>query len=233
MKKSQGALENRAATALTMALSDYQVTTIIKDTENRIIELSRQHDLLKAEHDAAYEMFQKAYGEYTAVKNQLQENNILLDSMTRYKNNLGSKKAIRLVRSESHSDMKDKEKKKYSDNNVKVFKWTELAVEVLKEQNRMIEIEELFQIVEEKINFKQQLKDMGKLGKYSNIKWGAIHNCWLANCAKSKDPSSKESNRYLFEYKNHIGLYEWATGDFKPKPEYANIFKQPALAVAV
>jgi len=221
MNKSNGALETRAAQAVTMELSDYQVQSIISDAEARINEIEPILAKKKEPMEKAFETYMALNVEYETIKKKLQENRALIDKMKNYK----SSSPLRLLKSLKPKTTKVQDNEESSKRGPIQFTWMKYAVEILKEKNTMMDEEQLWEAICQKFNIMKRMEEMGVIGRQSNIKWGAQNSCWNANVEKTMAGTGRESSRYLFKHDGLLGLVEWATADFKPKPEYRKQLK--------
>lgn len=213
MKKSNGALEAKAAIALTMDFTDEQTAAFIELTEKRLKECMAKVQDLEGPRQEAFDKYEKLQAEYDAYKERARKEQVALDNLTRYKNGIKKHVPIRLVRGSSHNDMKPKEVKKLNQKRVQQFTWMAYAKEVLNEQHRMLPDEELWKLVVEKFDIVPRIEAMGSTeGK---IKWGAINNCWLHNAERTMEGIARNGG-VLFRYNDCFGLKEWATEDWKP-----------------
>ena len=226
MKQTE--IKERIATAINVQFTDYQSRSIINDTQTRIIALKKEADALAPQ----FEEYKKAYEnlkfQYDAVIEKLKQDEALLEIMSRTVNDLGKggKKPLRVVRAESHNDMKEKEKVKHRNESDKkeYFRWTDYAAEVLKSEKRMMTEQELWDTIYIMYDIEDKLKESGKLNALSGLRWGAIHTCWGGNIKLVMQKGGKwaETKGKLFKWNNHIGLKEWANenGDWTPKLEF-------------
>ncbi len=223
MKKSNGALAALAAEAINICISPELAGDLIADCEKRITSLKLRLEELDKPRQEAFEKYEKLQATWDHVNHKHTQEEQLIDQLSRIKNGLGKTKPIaRLTtRAESHNDMKEREKKKYSDTGVTQFTWTAYAAEVLKEQNKMMLPDDLWDKIGEKFDIPARMEAMGKTGVKSNIKWGAINTCWAGNIKMVMEGSRfAESRGKLFQHDDYIGLKEWAQEDWLPKPEY-------------
>lgn len=205
-------------------LTQSHASTIIVDAESRIstnmVKLQQLTEPLKE----AEELWRQAKLEYDTVKAKLDEDTALLDLMTRYKNGLSEKKGLRVLRSESHNDMKPREKKKL--HGTHKFHWKDWGAEVLKLADHFMTPDDLFYEVVRRKNLEPEFKSMGKSSGY--FKWSAIKNCWAGNCQLSAK-NKHGNNAMLITYKDMIGLVKWVGDDLKPLPQYNKPF---AISIA-
>lgn len=220
MKKSKETIVNVGVYRLKM--SDSQTAILINDTQARITKhmsfLEAQGASLK-EYETAYLELKR---EYDAAKLQLEEDNVLLDGLSRIANKLPPGKALKVVRAESHNDMKEKEKEKYrSCKGQRQFLWKKWGMEILTQENRFMEPKELLEKVCEKHHVDEILENTGRAKKHANIKWGAVNAVW------------GKSDAYAW-HKGLVGLATWM--DDKKHPDRHHAIKlypetQPALSV--
>jgi hypothetical protein len=218
MKTSQGALETRASNALTLHLEEFQAKDMIDIVEKRIIDTADAVQKLEEPKQKAFEEYEKLQDRYDNLKAKLTADQRLVDSLSRYSNNLKQGVDLRIMRAESHNEMKPREKRKYQKRRGPVqFTWMVYAEETLKEYGKFIQLDDLWDFVVDRYDLKDKIKAIPK-GGHTKVKWGAIHNCWLANAAKTREGGGRGS---LIAYENgYIGLKEWAYDDYKPRPEY-------------
>jgi hypothetical protein len=196
-------------------LTKYQASVIIKDAEIRLADFMKKATELEPqvkEYKQAYESLLK---DFESTKEKIEEEKNLLEMASRDLNSIGKNREFRVLRSESHSEMKPREQKKLHDDareKKPVRRWTEEACIILLRQNKMMKIDDLFEILAEKFEITQKEK--------SHVKWGIVNNCWLANTkyTRADNPRGK-----LFEHKGYLGLKEWMSPDYKPAGIYAKI----------
>lgn len=219
MKRSNGALEARASQALTTSFTEYQLSSIIADCESRITKLSVQLQALEEPRQKAFDEYEKLQNQYDAVKTLITQDNNLLSQMSHLKNGLGKIKPLRVMRGSSHNDMKEKEKTKLRSKPVRQFTWTAYAAAVLRKSNRMMHPEDIWDKVVEGEQIAERAERLGQA--LSSLKWGAINACWLKNVEVTTGGGRfAEKRGLLFQHDGLLGLKEWATEDWKPKPEH-------------
>jgi hypothetical protein len=194
-------------------ITEGHAATIIDGALERI----RQNMVLLSEKEGpmkeAEEYYLLAKKEVDTIKHQLDCDNLLVESFSRFKNKLlDDLKPLRTTRGESHNDMKDREKRKYKKQD---FHWNEYAIEVLKAENKYLTPEELWQKVLARFNIAARMKESGNEKDLRKNRWGAIHNCWLNSCKKVRGGSTYKTLK-LIDYKGTIGLLEWALDDYTP-----------------
>lgn len=218
MKHSNGALEKRAAAAITFVMTEYMATSIIDDAESRMIKHNEELEKLTEPIKEAKEKLDKLQQRYDTLMHKKNEDQQLIDVASRQKNGVKRGVAFRTIRSTSHNDMRANEAEKLNGKKVQQFTWTKFAVDVLTEKNEMIEPEQLYNLVDEKFGITKRFDELQyDNSKRSSMKWGGINACWLKVCEGAKAGYAKAK---LFEHNGMIGLIAWATDDFKPKAEY-------------
>jgi len=204
--------------------TSYQSSLVIADTQNRITALMKQKEELAPQLKDYKEVYERLKKEDDELTEKLAQNEQLLEIVSRDLNRIGRDKTFRVVRAESHIDMKDREKKKLAEdegNGRKThtvrFTWTDYAVEVLNKEKYFMTTEQLWSRVLVRYDIMQRADEAGLGSKKSGLKWGCIHACWLPNAESTRQ--GKRGGR-LIVTGTHIGLKEWVSNDFKPLPEY-------------
>jgi len=171
-----------------MTLTSYQASWIIKDAEIRIADLMKEITQLEPQVKEYYGAYVSLKDKLDFTRHELEENKNLLEAVSAQKNGIASGKQFRVLRSESHNDMKEKEKRKYA---TRKYTWTEWGIQALQEAHCFLKSDDLWDIVCQKHEIPQ-----GRGSGESKLKWGAVNNCWL------KTPK-------MFIHKEKIGLAEW------------------------
>jgi hypothetical protein len=171
-----------------MNLTTYQLTAIIADAEIRLVNLMKQVTELEPQTKEYYAAYINLKEQLDDVRKKVEENKELIEKASAEKNGIATGKQFRVLRAESHNDMKEKEKRKYA---TRKYTWTDWGIEILKEMNCFITTDQLWDAVCQKHEV-----PTGRGSGNSKLKWGAVHNCWL------KTPK-------MFVHKEKIGLIDW------------------------
>jgi len=171
-----------------MQLTSYQLTAIISDAELRLADLMKKSSDLEPSVKEYYAAYMNLKEQLDDVRKRIEENKQLVEMASAEKNGIASGKQFRVLRSESHNDMKEKEKRKYRSRQ---YTWTEWGIQALQEAHCFLKSDDLWDIVCQKHEIPQ-----GRGSGESKLKWGAVNNCWL------KTPK-------MFVHKEKIGLAEW------------------------
>jgi DNA mismatch repair ATPase MutS len=194
-------------------ITEYLATTLIADTENRIIKLKKEMESIHPQLDEYRQAYEKLKSQYDIVKTRLEEEDTLLDFLSRSKNGIPDGVEFRVDRAESHNAMKPREQRKLVRAGVKKadrFPWTEYGIEILRAENKFLLADDLWEMVEIKYDIVKRIADLGK--SFNSLKWGAINSCWMA--------TTKSRNPQLVEVSGRLGLPEWVDAYGKIKPEY-------------
>jgi len=225
MKKSNAALEARASNALTLHLEEFQTKDMIDVIEKRMTESMKVLQELDAPRQKAFDEYQKLQDRFDNLSSKVEADKRLLDNLSKYQNGIKNGVDIRIVRGESHNEMKPREKKKYATRKDQ-FTWTAYAENALKETGHFMKVDDVWNMVVEKENLIKRIEKAGvSLSKY---KWGAIKNCWLASSKNAKEGGKGT----LIEIDGYLGMKEWVDENLKPLPEYIpNPFNNHRAAV--
>lgn len=193
-------------------LNNYQASVIIDDAQARIVVHMKTIADLEPQVKEYHDAYMKLKNELDSTKIKMEDDTAILEWASAIKN---GGKAMRVIRSESHNDMKEREKRKLAKRpRERRYLWTPWAAEILRQIDRMVSADDLYEMVVQEHSIESD--NRGKM------RWGAINSCILANCQRTKDGNLKG---VLFEYKDMVGLREWMTDDYKPKGKYASIFQ--------
>ena len=213
------------------AFTQYQTSNIIKEAETRIIALKKELNDVSPQLKEYEEAYKRLKLQHDVVVEKLQQDEQLLEYMSRVQNNIAPDKDIRVNRAESHNDMKDREKKKLQKAAPKArFPWTDYAVLALREEKRFTTPEDLWEIVDIKFNTEKQIKEAGL--KLTGTRWGAINACWLASAKgaregkKRKNLGAASTTEQLVEVGGRLGLRNWVDNEFKPLPAFKSLKPQ-------
>jgi len=179
-------------------LTKYQASMIIKDAEIRIAANMKEASELEPQVKEYYEAYVSLKDRLDSAKQRITDDRQLLEMASMEKNGIKPGSNFRVLRSESHNDMKDREKKKYKTSGIR-NPWTQWGIEILTEVNAFLTTDQLWDIVCQKHDI--------PVDSRSQYKGGAVHKCWL------KTPK-------LLKYKEKIGLLEWQDN---PGMHYRNI----------
>lgn len=202
----------------------YQTSNIIKEAETRIIDLKKSLDGMTQQLKDYKIAYEKMQSEYDSIASRLQDDEALLEFMSRIQNKVSDTKELRVGRAESHNDMKEREKKKLRAEAKIRFPWTDYAVLVLREEKRFTTPDDLWELVDIKFGTEKTIEEHGQ--KVSTVKWGAINACWLVTCkntragGKRKASNSGMTTEQLVDVEGRIGLRDWTDTGFRPYPQY-------------
>jgi hypothetical protein len=197
-------------------LTPYLATNIISDSEKRIIVLSQDVQKLKPQVDEYKAAYLKLQFEYDQANEKLEQERDLLDWVSKQKNGIPQKEKIMVMRSTSHNDMRDSEKKRYRSKFKKNFHWVEYAQAVLRERDVFLTADELWDAMCDRYNIIERLNELG--AQKGKTKYGAIKTSIAGNIESTK---MGRKGGLLISFNDHYGLAEWVTDDFKPKGKYA------------
>jgi hypothetical protein len=100
---------------------------IIKDAQLRIADAMKRQSELEPSVKEYHEAYMKLNDELVATKEKIREDNELLRFASERFNDIKTGKDFRVLRSESHDQMKPREKRKL----VIKYRWTQMAISVL------------------------------------------------------------------------------------------------------
>jgi hypothetical protein len=170
-------------------LTNYQASMIITDAQLRIARAMKEQSELEPQVKEYYDAYATLKDKLDSTKKKIDEDNLLLKMASEQLNHIKTGKDFRVVRAESHLEMKDREKRKLNaEERRPQIKWTQFAIDTLTVAGQMLTIDQLWDIALEKLN----IPEKGR----SKIKWGCVNNCWM------------KTNK-LFSYKEKIGLDDW------------------------
>jgi len=200
-------------------LTQAQTAWLIVETQNRINDNMKKMSELEPslnEYKEAYLSLQKQHDE---MRDKVSADEIMLEVYTKFTHNIPANRKMRVIRAESHNDMKPKEQKKLQegDKRPKIFLWTNYAVEFLTIERKFFKPDDLFTRMIKKYKVEEVYREMGKELRISHIKWGVINNCWLANAEKTKRGNNKGKLVYI---DGRLGLKDWANEAMKIRPEF-------------
>jgi len=205
----------------------YQTSNIINEAQTRIIDLKKSLDGMTQQLKDYKTAYEKLQTEYDSIASRLQEDEALVEFMSKIHNKLSNNAEFRVNRAESHLDMKEREKRKLRAEPKLRFPWTDYAVLTLREENRFTTPDDLWELVDIKFGVEKTMKEAGL--KMANVRWGAIHACWLATCKGTKEgrrrkqSSENLTTEQLVEVDGRIGLKDWVDTNFRPLPQYKNL----------
>lgn len=194
-------------------ITEYLAKTLIDDAQTRIIKLKNDLQTIAPQLEAYKQAYEKLQTDHDQTKSKLEQEEVLLDFLSRGANDIPDDVDFRVMRAESHNDMKDREKKKLTRQGVKKnerIPWTSYAVEVLRDENKFVDVNDLWEMVEIKYDIVKRIEKMGK--NFNTLKWGAINACWLANVDTGKPQLTRIGEK--------LGLIDWVDHNGKVKPEY-------------
>lgn len=183
-------------------LTKYQSQMIIRDAQSRIADNMKRQTELEPQVKDYHEAYVKLKDELDATKEKIIQDNQLLKFASERFNDIKTGKDFRVLRSESHDQMKPRERKKYK---IK-YKWTELAIPLLRKSNCFLNLDSVWEGMVGNLN----LKEMSK-GELSKLRWGALYTC------------IGKSPKFIL-HKGMVGLAEW-------KDELPKYYKSLANAV--
>ena len=147
---------------------------ILKDSEIRLADLMKRATELEPQVKEYYDAYMTLRIELDSAKERIEQEKGLIEYTSRIKNEIAKNRPFRVVRSESHTEMKPREKKKLRKEYVIRYKWSDMAVAILRKTQRMMSTDDIWDIIMEDHNKKGE-----PIENPSKVRWGAINNCWL------------------------------------------------------
>jgi hypothetical protein len=152
-----------------LELSSYQASMIIKDAEIRIADAMKKATELEPQVKEYFAAYSNLNDELISTKKKIDEDRALLEMASRSKNQINGNRKFRVLRAESHNEMKPKEQRKLGRTNK--YHWVEWAQEALEKIGKPARVDELWDAV-------VQLHPIERNANYRKIRWGAINACW-------------------------------------------------------
>lgn len=191
---------------LTDNQTDKLISKIEADVTQQLTELqSKKEPLSEAE-----QMYLELKNEVDRISRDLDDNKALLEALIRFKENPRGSKEIRVLRSTSIQDIRERQSR--------YFKWIQMAMDILRAHDHFMTAEELFQAI---LKFNANIeKSVGnEKAKVNSLRNSTIHN-FKRSCIETR----KNNKGKIIDYKGKIGLLEWVLDDFTPDANHIKEF---------
>jgi hypothetical protein len=202
-------------------LTDSQSAYLIEEAQTRINDNMKKISELAPTLKDYYEAYLTLKKDHDMLVDRVAADKLMLEVYSKVKHGIPMEKGMRILRAESHNDMKPREKKKLTHGgNPKAegrVQWTEHAAEILDIEKKFIKPEDLFEKVLDTYDVEAKFKELGREWRPGYIRWGIINNCWASNCKSSEE--GKKSG-VLVKVDGRIGLRDWVTPDMRIRPEF-------------
>jgi len=195
---------------------DFYALNITEDQINKMIKLTEAEmagqmaDLAIKEPPflEAEQLYLSYKRDFDLIKNALDDNKLLLESLSRFKTNTKSNKEIRVMRTTSHVDAKPAKK-------TRNVKWIKLAVNLLIAEDKYLSGDDIVAMLH-----KIGAPDMTDMQRYA-LKRNMLRAAEIVMAGKRKKKSHIDS---LVMYKNRFGLLSWCHDDFTPDAHHIREF---------
>lgn len=191
---------------LTDTQADKLISKIEADVTAQLHELqSKQDPLTEAE-----QYYHSIRDEVERLTTELNDNKSLLEALVRFKTNKKGIKEIRVLRTTSNVEQREKHQR--------YFKWIQMAVQILTDQDRFMSGDELFNSIL-KLNQNIEKSVGGDKGKLGTLKNTTLHN-FIRTCNETR----KNGRGKLIDYNDKFGLFDWVMDDYTPDPNHIKAF---------
>jgi hypothetical protein len=217
MQHKSKALLQPVQSAPEQTLTNYQSAYLIKETEMRLEAHMKKITELEPSLQDYYNAYLELKKEYDGYKEKVEADKQMLELFSRLKNGVHPSQTLRVLRSESHNEMKPREKRKLVEGKREYVPWTDYAVDILTIERKFIKPYDLFEMTVNKFKIEEHYQKQGKEFKMTHVRWSAINVCWLGNCKLSSKGSYKSKLVYI---EDRFGLKDWVTDDMKLRPDF-------------
>ena len=193
------------------------ITKIETDIAAQLAVLNSKLEPLKEMEQMYFELKQ----EYDALNVDLEDNKRLLESLVRFESNPTKDKELRLLRTTSNNDQKNKDRQQRN------FKWIQMVVDVLEQHDHFMTFDEIFShIIKHNQTDKQTFGHDSR--KINQVRLNTQHNVHRA-CEECR----KNNRGRLIDYNKKIGLFSWVLDDNTPEPKYIKHFMHDKQVVSL
>jgi hypothetical protein len=200
---------NDPITVAVPILSKDHLERLITRSEGAIQESMAAMAAVKPDLDSAKAMYEELLQKYNEAENLKLEEEKVLDVLVRHRNGYKSSKEIRLIRTTTHLKKKPKVDE---DGKPLRIPWSDYAKEVLKEGNRFMKVEDIFDTI---VFRNEDMKNWDKRVE-SKYKWSFVNVIIKVPTQKFK----KTGKGTFVEYGDLVGLAEWVDKNQRPDPKY-------------
>lgn len=191
-------------------LTDSQTDKLISKIEADVTIQLQQLQEKKEPLNEAEQYYLSIKSEYIKIEEELNDNKSLLEALVRFKKNPRGSKEIRVIRTTSNLESKER--------NQRYFRWVAMAMDILREKDRFLMGDELFRLI---LDSNPEIANSVGHDKH---KLNAIKKTTLGNFMRSCEETRKNNRGKLIDYKNKFGLFEWMMDDFTPDPLHIKAF---------
>lgn len=193
-----------------LTLNESQTAKLISNIEAEITELMNQLNEKLTPLKEAEELYTMLKEETDKLQKELDDNKLLLEALSRFKNNDKSNKELRILRTTSFNDQKPKQQRK--------FRWLDMIEDLLRRKDRFLSKDEIFDTL-----LKENSSILESVGG-SRSKLTVMRNTVLNNLERACKITRQKNKGRVIEYKKKIGLFEWVLDDFTPDPQHIKQF---------
>lgn len=193
-----------------LTLNESQTAKLISNIEAEITELMNQLNEKLTPLKEAEELYTMLKEETDKLQKELDDNKLLLEALSRFKNNDKSNKELRILRTTSFNDQKPKQQRK--------FRWLDMIEDLLRREDRFLSKDEIFDTL-----LKENSSILESVGG-SRSKLTVMRNTVLNNLDRACKITRQKNKGRVIEYKEKIGLFEWVLDDFTPDPQHIKQF---------
>lgn len=193
-----------------LTLNESQTAKLISNIEAEITELMNQLNEKLTPLKEAEELYTMLKEETDKLQKELDDNKLLLEALSRFKNNDKSNKELRILRTTSFNDQKPKQQRK--------FRWLDMIEDLLRREDRFLSKDEIFDTL-----LKENSSILESVGG-NRSKLTVMRNTVLNNLDRACKITRQKNKGRVIEYKEKIGLFEWVLDDFTPDPQHIKQF---------
>jgi hypothetical protein len=200
-------------------LTDKQTDRLITKVEADITILMQEISTKTGPLREAEQYYMELKREHDAIQDELNDSKSLLEALTRFKTNARGSKEIRVLRTTSVTESKEKKRRH--------FKWIQMAIEVLTKEDKYMSHEELW---------KKMLTSFPEIEKAFNgdkQKLNQVKNTTFHNFNRACEESRKNNSGKLIDYQKKIGLFGWTLDNLAPDPQHIKEFMHGGMRAAV
>lgn len=200
-------------------LNETMVNSLIKKVEETITSFKEKQNALLPELTEAEQLYMPLKLQYEELEALVAQEQLTLETLVGIKQNKNERKQVRVLRSVSNEELKDKRHKKR-------YKWLEVAMEVLKHEQKFMSFDAIIRKVVE-LHPEYAIG----LSSYSRTGEKGTRTIILSGFTKSADPKLRSHPRIVM-YNEKFGLPTFVDKHGRPLPKYLKSTMQP-LANAV
>jgi hypothetical protein len=197
-------------------LNNKNAELIVKNAKDKIEELQRKQEEMQDELSEKRNAMKRAQDDFELtnliwqeLEDQVNENITVINAFSKYD---ASNSNVKVVRMQGDAVVRKDGKKN--------IKWLSEAVKLLKEQNRFMDFDEMWNYF---VNNDTILKGFAKNKKNENIEWmkTTVVTNFLTHCSYKE---RKHGTQKLCVYEGKFGLIEWMNTNGSIKPAYLKEF---------